>query len=60
MEPIVSIALCVIFIVPLWRVCSRAGFNGAMSLLALIPFIGILIVGGVLSFAAWPDRKEGD
>lgn len=47
-----------IFVVPLWRICARAGFNGALSLLALIPWLGLLIVGAVLSFAAWPPKKQ--
>ena len=41
-------------IYPLWRICARAGFNGVLSLLALIPFLGVSIVGAVLSFAKWP------
>ena len=40
-------------IYPLWRICTRAGFNGALSLVAIIPWFGILIVGAVLSFANW-------
>lgn len=45
-------------IVPLWRICTRIGFNGALSLLALIPWLGIGIVGAVLSFANWPEMPE--
>lgn len=44
-------------IVPLWRICTRAGFNGALSLLVLIPWLGVLVVGAVLSFAAWPAQS---
>jgi hypothetical protein len=47
-----------IFIVPLWRICARAGFNGALALMALIPWLGLLIVGAVLSFASWPTKKQ--
>ena len=57
MEIIFYLVLVALFIVPLWKVCSRAGFNGALSLLALIPWLGLIIVGGVLSFAAWPQKK---
>jgi hypothetical protein len=57
-ELVVYLVLAAIFIVPLWRVCSRAGFNGALSLLALIPWLGLIIVGAVLSFAAWPAKKQ--
>lgn len=44
-------------VVPLWRICARAGFNGALSLLALIPWLGILIVGAILAFATWPAES---
>ena len=57
MEIIFYLVFVALFIVPLWKVCSRAGFNGALSLLALIPWLGLIIVGGVLSFAAWPQKK---
>lgn len=51
------LVLTALLIVPLWRICMRAGFSGALSLLALIPWLGLLIVGTILSFAAWPQKK---
>lgn len=54
MELFVAIIASVLVIVPLWRICARAGFNGALSLLALIPWFGVLIVGAILSFTKWP------
>lgn len=58
MELLVAIIASVLVIVPLWRICARAGFNGALSLLALIPWLGVLIVGTVLSFAKWPSTAK--
>jgi len=49
----------VLVIVPLWRICSRAGFNGAIALVTLIPVVGLLIVGFILSFCTWPQPKRG-
>jgi hypothetical protein len=57
MEIILYLVFAAVFVVPLWRICSRAGFNGALSLLALIPWLGLIIVGGVLSFSTWPQKK---
>lgn len=51
---LVSIVVTILIVVPLWRICIRAGFNGALSLLIFIPLLGILIVGAILSFAKWP------
>ena len=58
MELIFYLAFAAIFIVPLWRICTRAGFNGALSLLALIPWLGLVIVGAVLSFSTWQHKKQ--
>ena len=47
----------VLIIIPLWKICGRAGFHPALSLIAVIPFLGFLIVAGILAFAAWPANK---
>jgi hypothetical protein len=49
------VVLLVLLVVPLWRVCARAGFNPALSLLAIIPFVGIVIIAALLSFREWPQ-----
>lgn len=56
---IIAVIGCVLFIVPLWRICGRAGFNPALSLMTLIPFLGNLIVSAVLGLAEWPPAKNG-
>ena len=58
MEFLALVVMSVLVVVPLWRICARAGFNGALSLLALIPWLGIVIVGAVLSFASWPAKRQ--
>lgn len=56
MALIFALASLALVVVPLWRICSRAGFHGATSLLALIPVLGVPIIGAILSFAKWPDK----
>lgn len=58
MELLIVIITLVLIIMPLWRICTRAGFNGALSLLALIPWPGVIIVGAILSFAKWPAKAK--
>ena len=53
-----SVVLAILVIVPLWRICGRAGFSPALSLLAIIPWLGFLIVAAVLGFAEWPSLKS--
>lgn len=57
MDLIVGIIGLVLLIVPLWKICTRAGFSGALSLIAIIPFFGVLIVGAILSFSEWPASR---
>jgi uncharacterized protein (DUF983 family) len=45
--------------IPLWRLCTRLGFPGWLSLAALVPFANLLLLY-FLAFADWPrDRSEG-
>ena len=41
-------------VIPTWRICNRAGYSGALSLLHLIPGVGTLIVFAILAFGTWP------
>ena len=40
-------------VIPFWKICSKAGFAGALSLLMLIPVANI-ILPFYLAFAQWP------
>lgn len=53
-----GLILLVLLIVPLWRICGRAGFSPALSLLVIIPVLGLVIVAAVLAFAEWPSLKN--
>jgi len=51
------LAIIVVMIVAYWKIWSKAGFNGAWSLLMLIPLVG-LISFLYLAFAEWPIHKR--
>jgi len=53
-----GVIVLVLVIVPLWRICGRAGFSPALSLLAVIPLLGFFVVAAVLGFAEWPSPKN--
>jgi hypothetical protein len=44
-------------ILPLWRICKKAGFHGALSLLMLVP-LGNICLLFFLAFAEWPALKN--
>jgi hypothetical protein len=58
MESIGGLVVLILVVVPLWRICARAGFNPALSLIAIIPLLGFLIVAAILAFAEWPVSKR--
>jgi hypothetical protein len=47
----------VIFILPFWKIFTKAGFPGWLSLLMLIPFANVLMLF-YLAFADWPALKK--
>jgi hypothetical protein len=51
---IFQIVLYAILIVPVWKICGRAGFHPALSLVAIIPVLGLLLVAAILAFSEWP------
>lgn len=50
--------LMALLVVPTWRILQRAGFNGAWSLLMLVPLVGFVVLW-VLAFVKWPNDNEG-
>ena len=45
-----------VFLVPLWRIISKAGYSGAWALISLIPFINIIALW-IFAFAKWPNER---
>lgn len=41
---------------PVWRICSKAGFSGALSLLILFPVLNLFLLF-FLAFAEWPALR---
>lgn len=48
-----GIVVIAIYLVPLWKICTKAGLAGPLSLIALIPGIGTLIVLYIVAFSKW-------
>ena len=54
---ITHLLLALVLVIPTWRICTRAGFSGALALLHFIPVIGSFIVMAVLAFNPWPNGE---
>lgn len=51
------ILLAVVVLIPFWRICSRAGYPGVISLLILVPLANLVFLY-FLAFADWPSLKN--
>lgn len=54
---VVHLLTALVLIIPTWRIFTRAGFSGALSLFHLVPLIGLFIVMAVLAFSDWPNGE---
>jgi len=54
---LIILFLLVGYLLPLWRIVSKAGFSGAFSLLALVPLVNIVMLW-VFAFVRWPVEKD--
>ncbi|MGE5589133.1 MAG: hypothetical protein ACM3ZA_00680 [Bacillota bacterium] len=46
-----------IVVLPYWKIATKAGYSGALSLLMLIPVVNVLFPF-FLGFAEWPIERE--
>lgn len=47
---VIFFASCVI---PQWKIVSKAGYSGALSLLLFIPILNVLLIW-IFAFSKWP------
>lgn len=52
-----SLAMFILSIVIWWKIFSKAGYSGAMSLLMLLPIVNLIMML-VLAFGQWPIHRE--
>jgi uncharacterized membrane protein YhaH (DUF805 family) len=46
-----------IFLIPYWRIFSRAGFSGWLALLMIVPLINLIVLY-VVAFSRWKIKPE--
>ena len=54
---VAHLAIALVLIIPTWRICTRAGFSGALSLFHLVPLVGSFVVMAILAFSDWPNGE---
>ncbi len=64
-ELLVLLVVVVIYLVPAWKIVSKAGYSGALSILSLLPLVNLVALF-VFAFSDWPvlrelrERSQGD
>ena len=54
---LIGLAFIAVTVWLFWRIFVKAGFNGALGLLCLIPSVGFLICIIILAFGEWPSQR---
>jgi len=54
---VVSIPVVLVSVVPYWQIFKKAGFSPALSLLMLVPIVGIIVLF-VVAFSDWPALRR--
>jgi hypothetical protein len=54
---IIVLIYLVVFVLPCWRIVSKAGYSGAWSLISLVPLLNIVALW-VFALIKWPYEKQ--
>ncbi len=54
---LIGLAAIILGIIIYWRIFSKAGYSGALSLLMLVPVANIVVLC-ILAFGQWPIYRE--
>jgi len=57
---VVGLLLLIFAIYCHWRICAKAGYSGALSLIMLIPLIGPIILLLIIAFGNWPISRQSE
>ncbi len=50
--------IAIVVVIPVWRICQRAGYPGWLGFLILIPMVNLALLY-FIAFADWPANKTG-
>ena len=54
---VLFIPISLIMVLPYWQIFKKAGFAPALSLLMLVPFVGLIVLF-VIAFSEWPALQK--
>jgi hypothetical protein len=54
---VVAIPVVLVTVLPFWQIFKKAGFSPALSLLMLVPFVGVIVLF-VVAYSDWPALRK--
>ena len=57
-HPFFGLVAAILAVIPAWKIVSKAGYNGAWSLLIFVPLVNLIMMY-VFAFSEWPVEKPG-
>lgn len=58
-SPLIMLIWALVFIVPFWKITSKAGYSGWLSLLMIVPGVNLIFLY-FIAFANWPSLGKPD
>lgn len=58
LQIVLLIIYAVIIVLPFWKITTKAGYSGWLSLLMIIPLVNLIYIY-FLAFANWPSLRRG-
>lgn len=55
---LITLAFSLLLLIPFWRIYARAGLSPWLSLLVLVPYVGLPAAAAVLAFRPWPNGES--
>jgi uncharacterized membrane protein YhaH (DUF805 family) len=56
---LIFVLVFAIWIIPAWRITSKAGYAGAWSLILLVPMVGAIAIWA-FAFTKWPIETKAE
>lgn len=52
------LVIAILVVIPVYRICKRAGYSGWLGLLILVPMVNLMLLY-FIAFSDWPASKKG-
>jgi len=56
---IIMLVWVLVIVIPFWKITSKAGYSGWLSLLIIVPLVNVIYMY-FIAFAKWPSLTKSD